>query len=241
MRFHVAPSRRQPLELRRDFAVVTRRARIGLPRQLQPRRQAQLALLAQFRGHRRVIRRIGHHPHALEIFRRRAHHRRPADIDIFDQFLRRHAGLRRRRRKRIQIHHHQIDRHDPVLAPPACDPPPSRAETKFRRALSDAASSRARPAFPASRSAPPRRAPPRRASRSNRAVPPVETISTPSDASSRANSTTPVLSNTLTSARAIPLSGPRSTPRSPATIIPPVKKAPPVYAFAEKFGRAWIR
>src|SRR5580704_10733332 len=41
------------------------------------------------------------------------------------------------------------------------------------------------------------------ASRSNLAVPPVETISIPSDASSRANSITPVLSYTLISARSM--------------------------------------
>ena len=102
----------EALQLRGDFAVVARRARVGFAREAEARRQAQLSLSAQLRGDRRIIRRIGDHAHALEILRRRAHHRRPADINVLDQFFRGNAGLRRRRGKWIEIHDHQVDRDD---------------------------------------------------------------------------------------------------------------------------------
>ena len=107
--------RRQPLEFRCDFPVVPRRARISFARQLQPRRQAQLAFAAQFLRNRSVVCRVGHYPNALKIFGGRTHHGRPADIDVLDQLARRDPRLRRRCRKRIKVYDHQIDRNDSVL------------------------------------------------------------------------------------------------------------------------------
>ena len=57
----------------------------------------------------RIIVVVGYHSHALKVFRRRAHHRRAADVDIFDQLVRGHAGCGGRGRKRIEIHDDQID------------------------------------------------------------------------------------------------------------------------------------
>ena len=52
----------------------------------------------------------------LVILRRAAQHRRPADVDLLDRFLEFDSGFRDRRFERIEIHHHEIDRLDPVLA-----------------------------------------------------------------------------------------------------------------------------
>ena len=90
---HVAV-RRQPLEFRRDFAIVPRRARISFPRQLQPRRKTQLPFAAQLRRNRGVVCRVGHYRNALKIFGSRTHHGRPANIDVLDQLPRRNAWFR---------------------------------------------------------------------------------------------------------------------------------------------------
>ena len=53
--------------------------------------------------------------HVLKILGRRADHRRPADINVFDQFFKVHAGLGRGLLKRVKIDDHHVDRLDAVL------------------------------------------------------------------------------------------------------------------------------
>ena len=147
----VAGRGRQSLEFGRDHAVVARSRRENFARQIDARRQRSFLRRFQFRRHARVVRGIGDDRHALEIFRRRAQHRRAADVDILDQLFRGQPALRRRRFKRIQIHHDEIDRRDAVFRRLRLIVLMSCGDRASRRAPSDAASSRARQAFPASR------------------------------------------------------------------------------------------
>ena len=62
---------------------------------------------------RRVIGRIGEDRHEAVVLRRRAHHRRAADVDVLDHFLAARA-LGDGRFEGIEVDHHQIDRADPV-------------------------------------------------------------------------------------------------------------------------------
>ena len=62
-----------------------------------------------------VLRRIDDNRHIFVILRRRAHHGRPADIDIFDGFFQRDAGLGNRFPERIQIDADEINADDAVL------------------------------------------------------------------------------------------------------------------------------
>ena len=92
-----------------DRRVISRRQRIGLRGKGPALRQRGFAA-----RHRRIIGRVGDNRHMRMVLRRRAHHTRPADVDVFDDLVAAGA-LGHRRRKRIQIHHHQIDRADFVL------------------------------------------------------------------------------------------------------------------------------
>ena len=73
---HVPLRRVQSLEFGRDLAVVARRERERLARQLETRREAQLACGGNLIADGFVVRRIGHHANALKILRRGSHHRR---------------------------------------------------------------------------------------------------------------------------------------------------------------------
>ena len=64
--------------------------------------------------HRFVIRRIGDDRDIGVILRRRAHHRRAADVDILDDLVAPRA-LRDRLDEGIEVHHHQVDRADLML------------------------------------------------------------------------------------------------------------------------------
>jgi hypothetical protein len=76
---------------------------------------AIIPLLAECGENQPVIGRIDDDRQAFEILRGRANHRRPANIDLFDDIGRRDAGLRRRLPERIQIDANEIDRRDAVL------------------------------------------------------------------------------------------------------------------------------
>ena len=112
---HLVVHDRQALEFGRDAAVIPRGGRERFSRQSQARRQAPVAALGELLCQRRIVRGIGHHGHTLEILRRRANHRRPADVDILDQLLDGEVRPRRRGLERIQVHHHQVHRGDAVL------------------------------------------------------------------------------------------------------------------------------
>ena len=105
----------QSLQLGRDHSVVARGRGKNFARQIDARRQRSLLRGFQFGRHTRVVRGIGDHRYALEIFRGRAQHRRPADVDVFDQLFRGQTALRRCRFKWIQIHDDEIDRRDSVF------------------------------------------------------------------------------------------------------------------------------
>ena len=62
-----------------------------------------------------VLRRIGRHRDAREILRRRAQHRRTADVDVLDDLVHRGVGSGRHLLERIQVEHQQVDRRDAVF------------------------------------------------------------------------------------------------------------------------------
>ena len=68
----------------------------------------------QLGQHVGVMFRRGQHRHRGVVFRRRADHRRAADIDILDAILER-STPRHRRLERVEIDRHQIDRRDVVV------------------------------------------------------------------------------------------------------------------------------
>ena len=60
----------------------------------------------------RVVGRVDHDEHVLEILGGRSHHARPADVDFLDERAKRDIRLRRRVHERIQVDDDQIDRRD---------------------------------------------------------------------------------------------------------------------------------
>jgi hypothetical protein len=85
-----------------------------LLREGQPERSAGAADRFELGEDRFVAFGVDHHGDGLEVLRRRTHHRRSADIDLFDDVgVRRPRG--RRLAERIQVHHDQVERLDPVL------------------------------------------------------------------------------------------------------------------------------
>ena len=104
-------------------------------------------------------------------------------------------------RNGIEVHHHQIDRLDAVLLHRRRRARADRAGRAGRRGPSGAASSPGRRASRGSRCSRSPASTGSPASASSFAVPPVDSISTPSACSPRASSTSPRLSETLSSAR----------------------------------------
>ena len=62
--------------------------------------------------HRRVIRRVNHHRHALVILRRAAEHGRPADVNVLNGVVQRRIRFGDRLLERVEIHHDEIDVRD---------------------------------------------------------------------------------------------------------------------------------
>ena len=69
----------------------------------------------QLGQHAGVLRGVGQHRHVLPVLGRRAHHGRPADVDVFDRVFKRATGLGHRGLERVQVDHQQIDGVDAVL------------------------------------------------------------------------------------------------------------------------------
>ena len=85
------------------------------PRQPLPqRRRGRPAPLPHLLHHGRIVPGIGDHRHEPMVLRRRPDQRRPPDIDILDAVLPPGARVHRRR-KRIEVHHDEIDPPDPML------------------------------------------------------------------------------------------------------------------------------
>ena len=71
---------------------------------------------------------------------RRADQRRPADVDLLDRLFDGHVRPGDRRLERIEIHHHQLERHDAVLGERLRCRRAGRGGRGCRRGSSDAAS-----------------------------------------------------------------------------------------------------
>lgn len=62
-----------------------------------------------------VLVRAGGDGHVAIVLGRRAQHRRPADVDVFDRLLQRAAGAGHGGLERIEVHDQQVDRRDLLL------------------------------------------------------------------------------------------------------------------------------
>ncbi len=90
----------------------------GVSEDLLRQRELGCALHAtgfQLCEHLRVVGRLDHHRHVLPVLRRRAQHRRAADVDVLDRIVERAVGLGRGLRKRVEVDDEQIDRADAVF------------------------------------------------------------------------------------------------------------------------------
>ena len=97
-----------------DRGVIGGGAGIGLARHAGAESLAcRAAIGVHFRHQRGIVRRIGEDRHEAVVLRRRAHHRRPANVDILDHF-RAARALGDGRLEGVEVDHHQIDRPDPV-------------------------------------------------------------------------------------------------------------------------------
>ena len=99
-------------ERRRDRRVVRGRMRQCLPHQVEAERDARR--LVDRREQRRVVGRIDDDEHAAEVLRRRAHERRPADVDLLDERVERRGRIRGRLHERIQVDDDEVDEADAV-------------------------------------------------------------------------------------------------------------------------------
>ena len=96
-----------------DRAIVGCRVRKSFLRQPEAGRLADRAVgCAHFAQYCSVVGGIGHYRNVRVVLARAAHHRRPADIDIFDRFVQRRAGAGDGLAKGIEIDDHQVDRRD---------------------------------------------------------------------------------------------------------------------------------
>jgi hypothetical protein len=99
-----------------DRGVVVRDPVEGGDREREPRRLADRAVRPQLVEQGRVLRGVGDDRDRLPVLRGRAHHRRPADVDVLDRVVERAAGARDGRLERIEVDDQDVDRRDAVLA-----------------------------------------------------------------------------------------------------------------------------
>ena len=71
--------------------------------------------LAELSQHQLIVRRINHHQHIGEVLGRRTNHSRAADVDILQCLVQTHPRFGYRLPKRIEIHHHHIDKPHLIL------------------------------------------------------------------------------------------------------------------------------
>ena len=102
---------RHPVGHRR---VIGRRPRIGVLRQPLAHGQIGAALRVQLRQHLGIVLHIDDDAHKGVVLRRRADHRRAADVDILDAIVIA-AALGDGFFKRVQVHHQQVDHPDPMF------------------------------------------------------------------------------------------------------------------------------
>jgi hypothetical protein len=86
--------------------------------------------------HGGVVGGVDQYRHVVVILRRRADHRRAPDVDVLDRVLERTPRFRDRRFERVQVHHYEVDRLDPVghhlLAVPRIVAPSEQAAVDLR-------------------------------------------------------------------------------------------------------------
>ena len=93
-----------------DCAIIGGSVRKGFPRQAETRLDADRAIGGLHLGDQRgIVGRIRDDGHILPVFRRRAHHRRAADVDVLDSLFQRASGLCYGLRERIKIDDHEVD------------------------------------------------------------------------------------------------------------------------------------
>ena len=99
-----------------DGRVVGRGERKGLLGQPPAGFAAQRAVVALFSSSMRagIIGHAGHDGHVFKVLGRGTHHRRAADVDVFDQMAEGNAGLRGGLLKGVEVDHHHVDGLDAV-------------------------------------------------------------------------------------------------------------------------------
>ena len=100
----------------RDHAVVARRVREHFRGEPAPEFERGAVVAVQRFEQPSVVGRIDDRGDEFMVFRRRAQHRRTADVDVFDGFVHRAVGRGGGQFERIQIHDQQIDARDVVLS-----------------------------------------------------------------------------------------------------------------------------
>ena len=97
-----------------DRRVVGGRVRKRCQGQLAPQvgGEASRALRRQQLQNGRVLAGAGQHRHVGMVLGRRPHHRRAADVDVFNRGLPAHGRIRHRRLEGVQVDHDHIDRVD---------------------------------------------------------------------------------------------------------------------------------
>ena len=103
-------------EIVADRGIISGSVRERLFRQIETCRVTHRAAVGLHLGQNvRVVRWVGDDGDMAVVLRRGAHHGRAADVDIFNGIFQRAIWFCDSRRKRIQIHHHQIDGRDIVF------------------------------------------------------------------------------------------------------------------------------
>ena len=102
-------------EVVRDHAVVAGGMRKHLLRERKARGGGNFALNLDFVENQLIVGRINDHSNRLAVLRRRADHRRAADVDILNRFLERAVRTRHGLLEGIEIHADDVDRINAVL------------------------------------------------------------------------------------------------------------------------------
>ncbi len=122
LRVRVVPRRREAIvrargEPRRDRRVVASRDGERLRREPLARVERQpTVVLAQLLERRLVVGRVNEHRREAAVLRRRADHRRPADVDVLDHFVLARVAARDRLLERVEVDADEIDLLDLLLA-----------------------------------------------------------------------------------------------------------------------------
>src|ERR1051325_1001728 len=95
-----------------DRAIVRRRVREHLCRELEARRRRHFARRAHLIQHPRIIRRADQHGAPGVVLGRGAQHGRSADVDVLDRVFEAALRIGHRSLERVEIHHQEIDSAD---------------------------------------------------------------------------------------------------------------------------------